>query len=241
MRRRGSGIGTAWLALMAVAGSGEARAGHPFIDKIYHPYVQPLEKAFELRSTVQSGNPDSPGRLGSWLLGYGRSVGERWWLEGYLAGTSSANDAFDITEVELEGVWQITEQGEYVVDTGLLLEFGQSADDGETELSAALLLEKELGRWSATANLYTLFKTGGSTQDSLEGALSLQGRYRLSRTFEPAIEYYRNAQVNGLGPVFMGTWPLGPGHALYWEAGLIFGLDRDTPDRNFKLLIEYEF
>ena len=77
--------------------------------------------------------------------------------------------------------------------------------------------------------------------DGEYAAVALQARYRYSRELEPAVELYTGQDTRGLGPVIMGSWPLGGARQLRWEGGVIFGLDSDTPDQTFRALLEYEF
>ena len=109
------------------------------------------------------------------------------------------------------------------------------------ELSAALLIEREWRRWTGTANIYGTYEFGDDIDNEFETALVLQGRYRHSRELEPAVEVYLGEDSKGLGPVMMGSWPLGGRRQLRWEGGVIFGLDSDTPDQTFRVLLEYEF
>lgn len=39
----------------------------------------------------------------------------------------------------------------------------------------------------------------------------------------------------------MGDLRLGAGRQLHWEGGLLVGLKDATPDRSYRLLLEYEF
>jgi hypothetical protein len=39
----------------------------------------------------------------------------------------------------------------------------------------------------------------------------------------------------------MGQVPLGGRKQLAWEAGVIFGLDSDSPDTTLRVLLEFEF
>lgn len=70
--------------------------------------------------------------------------------------------------------------------------------------------------------------------------MSLQTHYRYSRNLEPAIEYYSSEDSDGIGPVLMGNVKLDGRKKIYWETGVILGLDNETPDQTFKFSFEFE-
>lgn len=89
------------------------------IDKVYHPYVQPLEKELEFRwlnYDVQNSNSNQIYRLG-----YGQSFSQYWFFEAYIIVGRKTND-FQADAYELEAKVQLTEQGEYASDWGALFE-----------------------------------------------------------------------------------------------------------------------
>ena len=211
------------------------------IDKIYHPYVDALEQEIEFRSVFQdkTGGLDNPRRLDQ--LSFGRSFGERWFAEVYLIGEKPRSGGYKLEAVELELKRQLTEQGEFWADWGMLFELEKEIQDDVQEVSVGLFIEKEFGRFSGTANLFLIQEWGSDINDELETAISLQARYRYSRFFEPALEYYQGQDNAGLGPVILGTANFGAGQSLHWEAGVIFGTDSKSADNTFRFLLEYEF
>jgi len=211
------------------------------IDKVYHPYVQPLEKEIELRALYQRDSDRQRDRARKYRLGYGQSINDNWFAEIYLIGEKSREESFDIDEIELEALWQITEQGEYSADWGMLFEYERAIDDNINEVSASVLTERQWGRWVGTANLALIYEWGSDIDNELETALALQGKYRYSRALEPAIEFYSSEGGQGVGPVLLGSQRLGGRKQLRWEAGVIYGVDDDAADRTYKLILELEF
>lgn len=203
------------------------------IDKVYHPYVQPLEKEVEWRMVAADGDYLQ-------RLGLGRSLNDRVFVEGYLLAAEEG-DTFRLEGYEIETRLQLTEQGEYAIDWGLLIELEKAHQENEWELASAILLEKQWGQWSGAANLLLEYEWGDEVKDEFETAVALQGRYRLSPEFEPAIEFYGGENTRALGPVAMGDVRLGAGKKLHWETGVLFGLSDKTPDAVLRLLAEYEF
>jgi len=222
-------------------------AGHAYgdgtvIDKVYHPYVEPLEWELEWRMIHEDENPVADKkRRQLHRLGLGRAVAESVFAELYLIGERSSDASLELEAYEFEILWQVTEQGEYAVDYGLLFELEKEHNEDIWEYSTALLLEKELGRYSVTANIGLTYEWGDDIKDELESSLALQTRYRHTPRLEPAMELYMGEDTLGLGPVLLGVERLGIMKALRWETGVIFGLDRETADYTFRLVVEYEF
>jgi hypothetical protein len=217
-----------------------------FIDKVYHPYVQPHEKEIEWRWNYKNDSGKSEEaklRDGAQQhrIAYGQSLNDRWFVEAYLVGERNSNQDFKLTSVELEAIWQITEQGEYDQDWGMLFELEHEREYDISEVSSALLIEQEWGRWVGTANLYLIYEWGNKIDNEFETAMALQGRYRYSRAIEPAIEFYSSDTSEGIGPVLLGSIKLSGRKQIRWETGIIFGLDNQTADQTLKMLVEFEF
>ena len=229
------------LLLLCLPLPGLVRADGLVIDKIYHPYVDALEKELEFRATAQDRQPglETPAQL--YQLALGRSFGPRWFGELYVIGARSRDGNVDVEAYELELKRQLTEQGEFAADWGLLFEYESESEEDIQEVTVGILAEREFGRWSGTANLLVIGEWGGAIRDELETALGLQARYRHSPLFEPALELYAGQDSRGLGPALLGAVNVGTRKTLRWEAGVIFGLDDKSPDTTFRLLLEFEF
>ncbi len=212
------------------------------IDKIYHPYVNQLEWELEWRAVQQRDDPGTgEARYETHKLGLGRAVAEYVFAEIYLIGEASADRSLQVQAWEAEVLWQLSEQGEYLLDYGLLLGLEKARVDDIWEYATTLLLERELGRFSATANLGLVYEWGDDIADELETTAALQARYRHSPLLEPALELYLGEDTRALGPVLLGTTRIGERQALRWEAGVVWGLDHTTADYSFRALLEYEF
>lgn len=211
------------------------------IDKVYHPYVQPLEREVELRWL--QFNDDTSNNNQVYRLGLGQSFTDTLFAEVYVV-TEKNNDSDDsrISAYEAELKWQLTEQGEYSADWGLLFELENQTDDSILDAAATLLVEQEWGgRYVGTANLSLGFEVGGDIDSEMESAAAMQIRYRYSRALEPALELYISPATLGLGPVLMGDKRFEAGKQLHWEFGIIAGLSEKTPNATLRALMEYEF
>lgn len=211
------------------------------IDKIYHPYVQPLEQELEARASLQNYQEGIPDNLGLYRFAYGRALGERWFGEVYLLGQRSDEQSFELSGYELEAMRQLTEQGEFWADWAVLFELEKQHQDDIWEFSTGIIAEKEWGKWSGTANFFASQEWGDDIEDEFETAMGLQARYRHSPALEPALELYKGDNSFGLGPVLMGQINLQGKQKLAWEAGAIVGLDQKSPDLTWRFLLEFEF
>jgi hypothetical protein len=209
------------------------------IDRVYDPYVQPLETEIELRSIIASDDqlPD----VQRHSLGLARSLTDRVAIELYLIGTHTRADNLDLDAYELELKWQITEQGEFAFDWGMMFELEREVDSRAWEASAKVLSSRDFGRWTATANFALAYEWGAGVSDEIETEFHLQARHRFKEVLEPAVEFHMGQDVVLLGPLLAGVYRLSPGRKLRWDGGIFWGLDEKSPDRVIKLNIEYEF
>lgn len=217
--------------ILTLAWTSLVHADGPAIDKVYHPYVQPLESELEWRMVSSEGEQKH-------RLGMGQSLSDRLFVEAYVL---ASNNKRSIEAYELEAKWQLTEQGEYAVDWGVIVELEKDRKDNNWELTTGLLMEKEWGHWTGTANIKAIYEWGDTVNSDLDSTIALQTRYRYSRYFEPALEFYGGQNTRGLGPVVMGDIKFSAGKKLHWEVGSIWGLDSATPDNTGRFLMEFEF
>jgi hypothetical protein len=232
---------TALCVGVILCGAVSARADGVVIDKIYHPYVQPLEQELEWRAILQNNQPVAADNLQLHRFAYGHSLGDRWFGEAYVVGQAADNDGFSVTGYELEAMRQLTEQGEFWADWALLFELERTTGIDSWEFSTGVLVEKEWGQWSGTANFFVAEEWGSDIANELDSKLGLQARYRYAPSFEPAIEIYSGENTRGIGPAVMGQIRLGIKRKIHWEAGAIFGLENQSPDQTYRLLLEFEF
>jgi hypothetical protein len=230
------------LLLLLLAGTAPAvRADGLVIDKVYHPYVDALETELELRSLFQDAQPGlvTPSQVQQMSLG--TALSDSVFAEVYIVGGKQRAGGYKTTAMEVEVKWQLSEQGEYWADYGLLFEYENERQADIQELALGLLGEKETGNWSTAANLLLIREWGRDIRGEFETSLAVQTRYRLRAEFEPGIEFYAGQDTRGVGPVLQGNVSTGVRKTLHWEAGLIFGVGNQSPDRTWRFLMEYEF
>jgi len=231
----------AGCAVVCLCGASWAGADGLVIDKVYHPYVDALEREFEYRLLLPAKQDGFyvPAQLHRASLG--TALGAKVFTELNVIGEKERGAGFAIEAWELETKWQLTEQGEYLADFGLLFEYEAMPHGGGQEIKLGFLAEKEWGRWSGAANLHVINEWGGVGGSELETAFAAQLRRRGSPLFEPGVEFYAGQGTRGAGPVIQGTAVTGVRRSLHWEAGVIFALDEASSPSTWRFLVEYEF
>ena len=217
---------------------------------VYSPLVEQGERAIELRGHYDRDGNDALDGGQQYKLEFEWSPLARWRTELLVKAQRAPGDGTKATEIASENVFQLTEQGQYWADVGLLAEYAHSLEHGGTDaLELGLLAQKDVGRHEARLNLtFERELTGGA---DTEIGYAWQYRYRLGERFEPGIEMYGglgdvgdmgalNDHEQQFGPAFFGKLRTTTG-ALKYEAGLLFGLNDQTPDATIRFLLEYEF
>ncbi len=222
------------MCLLALADSAIAAT-----DGVYHPYVSRNERELEYGVTWR-GIGDHP--LSYQRVSFAYAWADHVSTELYLLSESPSHSQARIRGYELETKWQLTEQGEFWADFGLLFEIEGGKGFEERELSVALLVEKELGnRWVAAANGIVEYEFGDLIENEFETALRAQLRYLKSPAFEPAIELYLDDQDYAIGPALLGAYRFSAGKQIRWDIGLPLGIKHDTPSTSLRINLEFEF
>jgi len=223
------------LATVLVAANASA------VDKVYHPYVEPQKRDLEYRVTGYNGGDDNPD-FQTHRLGFGYGVTNRIAVEGYLIGEKYGGNELALEAYELEMRWQLNEQGAAWLDSAMLFEMEHADDGSSSEIGTGFIAEKELDRrWSATANVIARYQFGDGVSDKLKGEAVAQARYRLSPSFEPALEAYWDDDMMAVGPAALGLVSLGGRNRLKWEAAALLAVEHDIADKVFRASLEWEF
>ena len=214
---------------------------HNGVSRVNDPYVQPLEREIELRTFYQNDDDPREDGLLRQSITYGFSLNERIFAEAYLKGERLPGQSFELAAYELEAKIQLSEQGQYAIDWGMLFEYEREFSESIAELGTVLIASKQLGPWVATVNAGIEYEFGSDIKNEIDTFLGVQWRYRYRETLEPGIELYADELTRGIGPVLTGL-VRGQGKSKwYWEAGLIAPLNDTTPDSTWRFLLEYEF
>lgn len=225
------------LAVLASFAS-YARADGSAIGQIYSPYVQPLEKEIEW-VWVHDERSDSvlPTTQRS-KVGYGTSLWEGVYTEVSVSDVNT-EDA-DYHTLELETVWQLTEQGEYGSDWGLLFEVERDVGREAQEVALGVLNQLDMGRFSLLTNALLAYEWGRDINDELESVLAMQLRYRWRSEIEPTVEFFQAQNTTALGLGLTGVVRLQAPNQFRWNLVALEGLGKG-PDYSVKFELEYEF
>lgn len=230
--------GQFYLVVIAIA-FGTVHADGLSVNTIYDPYVQPLERELEWRMVYANDHTSSDHRRS--VLGYGQSVAPGWFVEGYLQFNQPVQGDWQLDGYELEVKWQIGEQGQYPIDSALLLELEHGADDDEADIELSYLGAIDWQRSTLLLNAGFGREIRDDNEDEWERQLSLSWRYRWRPEWEPGLELFASEDTRAMGVNSRGQWRLSPGKNLFWQAALLSGVNDRTPDWIARLQIEYEF
>lgn len=227
---------TAWAAIvLALPAAGAVAA----TTNVYHPYVNEREREAEYGLTWRGIGDDS---LTLQRASVGYSWTDRLATELYLLSEFPSHGGVRARAYEFEVKWQLTEQGEYASDWGLLFEAEAGNGIDRHEVAAGVLWEKELGhRWVAAANAMLEYEFGTDIGNEFETAFRGQLRYLNRPAFEPAIELHLDDQDYAAGPAAEGALGLAPGKQLRWTVAALFGIGHSTPAKSLRASLELEF
>jgi FTR1 family protein len=221
--------------------------------KVYYPTVNQGEVEAEFLGHYDSDNNPAldKGQKYKFELGYG--VTNFWMTEAVVEVEKAAQDKTRLDSFEWENIFQLTPQGKYWLDAGVLASVEFPANSGQPHVfEFGPLLQKQFGKMLNTANLVFVKETGSNAHAPLQATYAWQTKWLVSPYFEPGFEAYgdfgdvnkwgiRRDQTQQAGPAVFGSFNMGPGQKLRYEAGLLFGLNAATPGASLKWLLEYEF
>ncbi|HUN39936.1 MAG TPA: hypothetical protein VMU81_06585 [Acetobacteraceae bacterium] len=166
-----------------------------------------------------------------------------------------------LTQVVTENMFQLTEPGEDIFDTGFYFEYGQSLTHGANAMSNEATfgpaIGKQIGRTSNIINLFFTRQLGpDQTSHGLDFTYALQTKWNIWAPLSPAIEAYGNMGTLGsvprfqqqdllVGPVAIGLLrlsQLGLGRAgtLEYELGWLFGTTNASAHGTLRWRLEVE-
>ncbi len=211
-----------------------------FAAKVYSPHVEAGETEFEVRTEITDHTDNSDNKTQT-KLEIGRAITPHWLTE-WVAEFEREEGNTRASAIELENIFQLSEPGEYSVDFGLLLEVEKALISGEpNEIVAGLLLEKDWGNLTATANINVEKQFGDNHEAEIEKIVNARLLWRYQPTLQPALETFLAEEEKQAGPMIYGVLELAHHHKLKYDAGILLGLNNDSPDRVWRINFEYEF
>jgi len=239
--RVANAVGILAAALWGQSALADVEFQHNGVGRVYDPYVQPLERELEFRSLYQTDDDSLESDILRQRIGFGKSLTERLFAEAYLLTQKQPGGSLRLQGYEAEVKVQLTEQGEYAADWGLLFEFERERSESIAEAAVAALVSRQWGDWVGTLNLGVEYEFGSDIDNEFETFLSAQWRYRLRESLEPGMEFYADQFTRGIGPVLTGLLRGAGAQKWSWEAGIILPLNDTTPDYTYRFLLEFEF
>jgi hypothetical protein len=226
-------------------------------DYVYTPAVTYGEKEIDFKtgtaSSKVSGKTDTAEESAT-SLGFGYGATQWWFTEMYIKYKRENGEGTKLDALEWENKFQLTEQGQYPVDVGFLLEIERPMDHTEGwEVKWGPLFQKDFGKIQVNANLLFQRNYDAATANNLLFMYQWQVKYRWKPTFEYGVQAFsemgtvdnwlpQDEQSHKIGPAVFGKLPLGHGEAIKYNAAWLFGNgNATTPDNTFRLQVEYEF
>ncbi len=247
-------------ALALLAPLREARADFHVVS----PYEIDLgELELENNSSVSVDHRPGFGGQQSYTLELGTGL-TSWWhseVEFGFDNDPSMGQPTTLTSVVSENMFQLTEPGQYFIDTGFYIEYGQSTTRGafatSNQVTFGPVFGKDIGRTTHMLNLFVTRQLGpDQTSQGLDFSYAWQSRWNLWAPMSPAIEVYGDTGTLGsapgfsqqqllVGPVGVGRLnlhDLGLGKAgqIKYEIGWLFGATPATPRGTLRWRLELE-
>jgi hypothetical protein len=222
-------------------------------DYVYTPAVEYGEREIDFKFGATS--PVAGDSMQGASIGYGYGAKEYWFTEVYVKQERNGSDIANLAE--WENKFQLTDTGEYPVDSGLITEleaplsanapwefkFGPlfQTEFGKLQLNGNLLFERAFGKADASGVPYTT-----------NFGYQWQAKYRWRSVFEFGLQGFGDMgkwndwdkqadQSHRIGPAVFGKFALGNRQAIRYNAAWLFGTGNAAPDNSFRLQVEYEF
>ena len=251
-RRIKSAATAATIAIVATGALALVPRGAQAADyTVYSPHVVQGENELEARGYNAWGVAPAAGPKRSLKIAYGRGVTDWWATEFYAETEQEFGESLKLEEFAWENRFQLTPQGKYWVDVGLINEneiprFG----DDPFEIKFGPILGKDFGRFTALLNLLVAHQYGTNAEPGVELEYRARLEYRWRRRFSPLVEAYGQPvgkigdygrPRHQIGPGVTGRFLLGAGRSLRYGLVALFGASRAAADTTLVLRLEYEF
>lgn len=227
--------------LAAAFGSAIALPAFAGVNQIYSPIVEYREFELEVKHVTNREDQATESDFTKLEGAYGFT--EWWKSEVVMAWEKQDNGDRDLAAYESENIFQLTEQGKYFADLSIFAELEVAPREHAHEYVIGPLLQSDLGRFTVTANLLwgkEIVRADVREEPAKwQRETNLQLKYRAG-ALEPAVEYYGEQEAKSIGPVLLGEHHVGS-IKVKWQAGLLFGMNAQSPDQSLRFQVEFEF
>ena len=218
------------------------------IDKIYSPNVTKGELELEYSGSTTFDNHHDKNDLQSHETEFEYGITDRLMLELNATFEKQPDESVKSHAVGFGGRYQFFEQGEYWLDTGVLITYNRATQKFQPDsIEAKMLLEKQWGRFLHRANIGIEQEVGRYSSGSPDRVFLWNSRYRFDPHFEPGFEIQSdfgkanethgfNQQKHYIGPAVYGE--IIPN--LKYEAAYYCGVSDASSKSAARLLLEYE-
>ncbi len=221
---------------------------------IYSPIVDYREWELELKGGWQDWNSADGERATKLALGYG--LAPRWGVEVEAEYSQAPGNAARVEEFEFENIIQLTEHGEHWLDAGIFAELEHNRLEHKNVLVLGPMFQRETTHTQTNLNIYWKRRlsalpvdVGGASEARNELEYQVQWKYNLRSRLQPGIQAFGSlgdpAHLHSdelrVGPALFGSARLGNAKGLRYNAAILAGLTRGTPDTTIRFQLEYEF
>lgn len=219
------------------------------VEKVYSPHV--VKGEFELEARGAYGFDKKNEKDGTqdqkYAVGYG--VTDQWFTEVYGGLEKEPSEDLEFESIEWENRFQLSEPGEWFIDTGLYFAYEFTVKDEKTDaMEGKLLLEKELDDFDHILNLILNKEVGSNSSDRPGWGLAWSTKYRWKPWFEPGFEWQSDfgevgrqdsfgEQQHAAGPAVYGK----VNDHIHYEIGYLWGISEAAPAGILKWNIEFEW
>lgn len=164
------------------------------------------------------------------------------------------NNTSELASAEWSNVLQLTQEGKFWADFGLLAELQLPVHGSKPAvLKAGPLIEKTAGAFTSTLNLFVTREFGSNARHDTGFGYAARVRWNVNPYASPAIEAYGSPgwvdnfaapsdQRHQVGPALYGSAQLAGNSKLHYSAAILRGITQSgSPDWTFVGRLQYRF
>lgn len=217
--------------------------------KVHMPTVVQGEVEFELLGGYQWWRDNDDNRERQLVGEFGYGITPWWKTELGIGTTRLPNESYKLDEIEWENTFALTEPGQYWLDLALFAEFAYDHPEGRNAIALGPMFQKEIGAFQGNLNVFFARELGAGAEPGAAINYELQVKWRGNPYFEPGLQSigtlgrtndFGHQTQGNLGPAFFGRILTGARSKLKYDAAVLFGLNKNTPDTTVRFQLEYE-